>query len=127
MNSFEEYGVVDLVGIVYPFRANGNFQHALVNGMPQIVFPDDLPNGKSLMRQDPNYAALVRKYPKLDVFDWSNNFQGMQQIPQGGQRFIFSYLITESCHACREIGWAFFASDFNVKGQFLGIKFLYIK
>ena len=125
MSSFEEYGVVDLAGIAYPSRANDNFQHVLVNGMPQIVHVEDVWNID--ITQDSNYPALVQKYPGLSVWGGDNNFDHMERLPQGGQRFIFSYSLVDFCHACQTGNSAFIAFDFDSRGQFLGVKLLRLK
>ena len=125
MSSFEEYGIVDLAGISYPVRANDNFQYVLVNGKPQIVHVEDV--WSIDIRQDSNYPALAQQYPNLTVWGGDNSFVSMEQLPEGGQRFIFSYALVDYCHACQTGHSAVIAFDFDNTGQFLGTTLLYLE
>ena len=48
----------------------------------------------------------------------------MQALPGGGQRFIFSFVLLNGCHACELAGHAQVAFDFSAAGRFLGTKLL---
>jgi hypothetical protein len=56
-----------------------------------------------------------------------NNFEGMEQLPGGGQRFIFNCDLMDGCHVCRTDDTAFVAFNFDRAGQFSGTTFLYWK
>jgi hypothetical protein len=126
MTSFIESGKVDVARMVVLPRPNDILQYVMVNGTPRIVYAaDDL--GQIDITKDPNYPALLAKYPGLTFWESLNNFEGVEQLPEGGQRFIFSYDLVDGCHICRTGSSAFVAFDFNRTGQFLGTKFLYLK
>jgi hypothetical protein len=128
MSSFTEYGVVDLAGIIYPERANENFQLVLINGTPQIVYVEEV--WKVDLTQDPNYPVLKQSYTLLSIDGierGENSLESMERLSQGGQRFIFIYRLTDGCHACQTVSSAYIAFDFDGTGQFEGAKLLYIK
>jgi hypothetical protein len=116
MVSFDEMGTIDLATIWYPGRISDDFQYILVNGTPQIVHVEDVSDID--IRQDSNYLVLGQKYPNLLLWAGQNNSENMEQLPQGGQRFIFSYALLNGCHACERAGYARVAFDFNGAGQF---------
>jgi hypothetical protein len=125
--SYDEYGVVDVIQVFHLPRPYFVGQHVLINGTPRIVCAwDDL--GRIDITQDPRYPDLVQKYPELGLEGTpSTGFEGMEQLPQGGQRFIFSYNLVDGCRVCQTGSYAFVAFDFDRTGQFLGTEFLYLK
>jgi len=125
--SYDEHGVVDVVRVFHLPRPYVVYQHVLVNGTPRVVYAwDDL--GDMDITQDPRYPDLVQKYPDLGIEGTpSTGFEGMEQLPQGGQRFIFSYNLVDGCRVCQTGGHVFVAFDFDRTGQFLGTEFLYLK
>ena len=124
LDSFRKMGKVDLASAAYPRRANDNGEYLLVNGMPRVVHVGDPDNWKRIdIRKDPLYPALVRKYPRLELWGTAD-FKAMQRLPGGGQRFIFSYVLLNGCHACEVGGYARVAFDFNSAGVFSGTKLL---
>jgi hypothetical protein len=126
MISFAEYGTVDVARVIFLPRPNDIFQYVLANGTPQIVYAtEDL--GSIDITHDPNYPALVQKYPELTIWESLNGFEGTEPLPQGGQRFIFSYDLVDGCHICRTGSSAFVAFDFDHTGQFLGTELLHLK
>ncbi len=122
MESFEEFGAVDLAMIVYPIRANDNFQYVLINGTPRIVHAEDV--WEMDISRDANYPALVRKYPNLLLWGGDNRFERTEQLLNGGQRFVFRYSLVNGCHACETDSYALVAFDFDSTGRFLGMKLL---
>ncbi len=125
--SYEECGTVDVAQVFHLPRPYVVYQHVLVNGKPRVVYAlDDL--GEIDIAQDPLYPDLAKKYPDLRIEGTpSTVFEGMEQLPQGGQRFIFSYNLVDGCRVCRTGGRAFVAFDFDHAGQFLGTEFLYLE
>lgn len=125
MRSFAEYGVVDLAEIMYPCRANSNFQYVLVNGTPQIVHVERVRDPD--ITQDPAYPALVQEYPSLTIWGGDSKFEAMERLPGDRQRFIFAYALVDGCHACRTDSSAFVAFDFDDTGRFLGTALLRLR
>ena len=75
------------------------------------------------IRRDPLYPALVRKFPRLELWGKAY-FKAIQPLPGGGHRFVFSFVLLNGCHACEVGGYAHVAFDFNRAGEFLGTKSL---
>jgi hypothetical protein len=127
LDSFRKMGKVDLAGVIYPARANTNGEYLLVNGTPRVVHVDDPDNLKHIdLRKDPLYASLVRKFPNLTL--WGNgDFKTMQHREGGGQRFVFSLVLLNGCHACEVGGYADIAFDFDQAGSFSGTKLLRLR
>jgi WD40 repeat protein len=124
MDSFREMGKVDLATVFYPFRANDNGTLLLVNGTPQIVDLEDWSQLEKIdITKDPLYPRLLRKYPKLML--WGHpEFETMRPMATRGQRFIFSFVLLNGCHACEVGGYAHIAFDFDSMGRFLGRRLL---
>jgi len=121
MVSFQESGPVDVAAVVYPGRANRNFQYMLVNGTPPIVRADDdyLHDDIRLsLLTNARYLSLLDRFPETALFIWDNQFEGVQRLPPGGQRFIFSYVLRDGCHACEVLAHAFVAFMFDSDGVF---------
>ena len=60
----------------------------------------------------------------LDGFQHHGTLACGQALPGGGQRFIFSFVLLNGCHACEVAGYARVAFDFSPAGKFLGTKLL---
>jgi len=122
MSSFEEKGIVDLAMVIYPIRANDNFQPVLVNGQPGIVHIEDV--WHTDLSADQLYPSLIARYPEMTLWGGDNGFAGLEQIPGGGQSFKISYSLVDGCHACEVVGTAFIAFDFDSSGTFIGTRLL---
>jgi len=124
LDSFRKMGRVDLATIAYPLRANENEEYVLVNGLPRIVHVSDPGNLKRIdIKTDPLYPLLIKKFPKLELW-FHADFAAMQLLPEGGQRFVFSFPLLNGCHACAVGGHAHIAFDFDTAGNFLGTTLL---
>jgi len=128
---FRETGRIDIVHIVYPFRANESHGILLVNGEPPIVDVDDialLP--KEAMEQDRTYAAIRKGYPRVTLWPGDRSSRQMllvEALPGGGQAFVVPYTLRNFCHACEVLGSAFFSFDFDKGGKLVGIRFLRVE
>lgn len=123
---FSEQGPADLGGMVYPGRANGNFQSVLLNGSPPLVLTDELPPAtQRAVETHAAYQRVERDNPGLMLWTWSGRREGVQTLPLGWQRFLFSYPL-KTCNACDVLGTAFVAFDFSETGEFLGTKILFV-
>lgn len=122
MVDFQEKGRVDLATIFF-MRANTNEVLYMVNGTPPLVSTEDqLRNIK--IENIPSGRNLKKKFPNLSI--WQSRFKEMQQLPGGGQRFIFTYFLKE-CNACEVRGHAFIAYDFDPHGIFIGTELVAVK
>lgn len=125
MDSFREMGRVDLATAFFPFRANTNGGTYLVNGSPSLIAVEDLDSwGKIDIRNDPLYAGIARKFPEVMLWGGEPGYESMQRLPTGGQRFIFSYVLLNGCHACDVAGYAHVSFNFDTTGRFIGTKLL---
>jgi len=83
LDSFYETGIVDLGAVIYPTRANDNFQGVLLNGVPPIVMVEDVK--ESLLKNHPDYSAMKARYPKMMFWPTDNRFGMVEALPGGGQ------------------------------------------
>lgn len=118
LESFMEKGRVDLGFIFYPTRANNNWQYVLLNGLPRLVSAEEA--GDVDITEHSQYPSLAEKQPNLVFWTSENIFEVVQSLPEGGQRFVFSYPLYKGCHACDVGGYALVGFDFDPQGQFLG-------
>lgn len=125
MDSFREMGKVDLATAFYPFRANTNEGIFIVNGSPSMIDVADLDRwGKIDIRTDALYPTIARRFPEVTLWGGGAGLQTMQRLSHGGQRFVFSYNMTNGCRACDVAGYAHVAFDFDKEGRFLGARLL---
>lgn len=122
---------ISVAYVLYPFRANENSAYLLVNGRPEIVDVDDqavLP--KAEMEKDPVYADLAKKYPQISLWPgdrYSASSPGMEPQPGGIQRFLVDYKLLDGCHACEQLGTAYFGFDFEESGKLKGVTFVRVE
>lgn len=123
MGSFREMGKVDLATTVAPLWNDPNVEDfILVNGTPGVVTLWD--NVENIdITHDRLYPALQRKFPEITMWPM-HNFVTMRSLPQGGQRFVFSFTLLNGCHSCDIAGFANIAFDFDKAGNFRGTKLL---
>jgi hypothetical protein len=131
LRGFRKAGPVDIAYAAYPFKANENYGYLLVNGDPTMIDVDNL-NAlpKKQLESDPTYLKLAAKFPKIAIWPgdrFSTEYPIMERLPEGGQRFVVEYRLTDFCHACEVVGKAKFGFDFDSKGKFLGIKALQVE
>ena len=123
LDTFEEKGRIDLGAVFFPGRANTNGMYVLLNGSPSLVSTELNWDALDISR-DPNYSRLKKQYPELQVWTNSAQFISLDANSDGGQTFIFSYLLVNQCHACG-VGWtARVAFDFDRNGIFKGMEVL---
>lgn len=129
MTDFKNFGVVDAAQVFYPLRANDNYGLLLVNGNPPILDVDNFQKlDKAAMEQNSMFQAVKSKYPQTDI--WPGDRSGTEPWPRvqplqgGGTQFIVSYPLINGCHACKHVGVARFAWDFDAQGKFLRTTFI---
>jgi len=129
MTAFKNYGVVDAAQVLYPLRANDNYALLLVNGDPNFLDVDDLKMlDRSAMEQSTMFQTIKQAFPQADL--WPGDRSGstpwpqMKTLPDGGMQFIVHYQLLNGCHACRHVGLARYAWQFDSKGKFLSAKFV---
>lgn len=122
LNEFQERGRVDLGLVNFPYRANTNEMYVLLNGTPSFV-STELSQDLDITR-DQYYPQLKKLYPELFAWGAGARFQSVQAASDGGQRFLFSYILVNGCHACYVEWTVEVAFDFRSDGKFLGTKVL---
>lgn len=122
VNSFTEYGQVDLVSVGYPYNTGGLVEYALVNGNPEAVA---MRAGDVLKVpiDDPGYVRLREEQPQAAI-QFAPRFEAYRLMPDGGQRFVFSYPVTDGCQLCDAIGQVLIANDFAPDGKYMGLSVL---
>lgn len=116
LRSFYEMGKVDLAEGVAPVLNDPNvIDYLLVNGASNPVQLYDSARNVNLTN-DPLYASLRKTFPKLEIWPM-HNFDTMQQLSDGEQRFIFNFILMNGCRACEVAGWSKIAFDFNTEGR----------
>jgi len=125
---FREAGKVGVILIEYMLRANENQGWLLVNGNPPLMDVDDMRwLSKESMRDNPAYAALADRYPRLMLFPGDRSSTKELQVdplPDGGERFVIRYRLLNGCHACERLASCRIGFDFDEAGRFLGSRFL---
>jgi hypothetical protein len=125
-----ESGLVDIGYVVYPGSASPHQGWVLMNGIPAVVNVDDVAKlPESEMGKNAEYISLRRGHPQMQlvVNDDQRKAESSPQIDQlaeGGERFVVPYALQEPCTGCAPVAQARFGYDFNGAGKFLGIKFL---
>lgn len=130
LRNFRPVDAVD-IGYVY-FPAGGELRQGwlLLNGSPSVVNVDDpdlLPG--SQMENDPQYSTLRNRHPAVRIF-FEDAGRGpdvmpkMEQVDDGGQRFVVEYALKDGCHTCPLLGHASFSFDFDPAGNFLESRFV---
>jgi hypothetical protein len=120
---FRETGKIDVAYAVYPFRASENQVCLLVNGQPPLIDVDDPARiDRKALEANAAWTALRKAFPNVALFPGprgdGQNPRAVQR-KSGGQSFVVIYSLTDGCHACKIVGYARVALDFDVEGRFL--------
>jgi predicted secreted protein len=121
IRDFRDTSRVDIAYIEYLFRANDLDGVLLVNGTPPIIDVDDYKFlSQEDLRKNEDYAALLQKYPNVNVFpaDRYHTELPVATSALNGQEFQVEYLLQDGCHACARIGTLVVAFDFDSSGRF---------
>jgi predicted secreted protein len=127
LRDYKEGGAAGIAYVVYPYRANENNAVYLVNGKPDLIDVDNqsqLPTGE--MQKDPVYTDIAKKYPNVTLWPGDRFTAGhpsAQLLAGGGVRFLVDYRLLDGCHACEELGTAYFAFEFEPDGKLKGVTF----
>lgn len=121
---FRESGRVD-VATVSAFLYNSPElarQEILVNGTPDVVKPLDHVADVDI-RRDPAYSAIATRFPRATL--WTlYTLKASEGVADGGQRFVFEFVLLDGCKACGIAGHARVAFDFDGSGRYVGAKLL---
>lgn len=123
MVEFQEFGRVDVAFITAPLVNDPNVSEwVFVNGEPQIMHLYDKIEKVDISR-DKLFPKIKRQFPNAEIWPM-HAFDRAVNLPLGGQRFIFSFLMLNGCRACDLAGWAIIAFDFHNSGKFVEAKLL---
>lgn len=118
LSLFREMGIVDLGRTTRPVLNDPNVSdYILVNGQPQIIALWDSARHIDI-KGNPNYGRLAQRFPNIQIWPM-HAFESMQRLPQGGQRFIFDFVLLNGCRGCERAGHAKIAFDFDASGAYL--------
>lgn len=124
LSGFREMGKVDLGEITAPiYNDPDNLDYILVNGSSGIVKLYDKIRNVDI-RKGAGFTRLSKKFPNAEVWPGGYSFEAMHRLPDGGQRFVFKFVLLNGCHACDVAGHAKFAYDFDRSGRFVEAKLL---
>lgn len=130
LRGFYPMEAVDL-GYVY-FPASKDMQQGwlLLNGFPAVINVDDLGRlPQSAMEKHPAWVALHNTYPALKLFpDDSQRSPDttphVEELTDGGQRFVVEYPLRNGCRSCALVGNAAFSFDFDPTGKLVLVRFV---
>ena len=128
-----ESGLVDLGYVVYPGSTDPGRGWVLLNGIPALVNLDDLSMlPKAEMEKDARFSALKKNHPQMQLGvdndeRMPDKLPQVEQLADGGERFVIPYSLKETCSGCPALARASFGFDFDGAGRFLGVKFLSIE
>lgn len=127
LRDYKEGGAAGIAYVLYPYRANENNVVYLVNGKPDLIDVDNQPQLPTAdMQKDPVYAEMARKSPNISLWPGDRFTPGHPEVqPQAGGavRFLVDYRLLDGCHACEQLGTAYFAFSFEPDGKFKGVAF----
>jgi hypothetical protein len=125
---FKAAGPVDVVYVLYPYRANENQSWLVVNGEPAIV---DVDSQKTValdtLKKNAGFVALTKAHPKISLWPGDRNGIDYPDVEMGanhGVHILVNYRLREDCHACAVEGHAWYALEFDAKGKYGGAKLL---
>ena len=85
---------------------------------------------KEDLRKNDDYAALLQKYPNVNVFP-ADRYHTEQPVANpsenGGQEFQVEYLLQDGCHACARVGTLVVNFVFDSSGGFHGPEVLEVR
>jgi predicted secreted protein len=131
VRAFRDTGRVDIAYIEYLFRANDLDGVLLVNGTPPIIDVDDYKFlSQEDLRKNDDYAALLQKYPNVNVFP-ADRFHTDSVVASfssdSGPDFTVEYLLQDGCHACARIGTLVVSFMFDGSGRLAEVRALGVR
>ncbi len=117
------YPNMDVILADYVYIADQGTGYFLVTHSGQFFALPLLISNKQL-KAAPNYQSLVKRYPRLNVWQILDFPRGVKLSPNR-YRLIFTQQLKDGCNACALAGTAKVAYDFSSDGkQFYGVKIL---
>lgn len=127
LSAFSQAGPVGIAHVVYPVKANEKEGILLVNGSPPVIDVDDFGSlPEKDMKQDPLYQDLLKEYPSISLWPGDRSpgaSPEVRTLNDEGTALDFRYRLLDGCRACKVLGYAYFAFDFDSTGKFLGMRF----
>ena len=126
LDEFTEMGRVDLGEVTFIGRVNSMQQYYLINSSSTLI-PVEIKDTSSLdWTKDKLYLEMKNKHPNVTLFGSSSNFDKKEVLPNGNERYIFTYRFINGCRSCTTEYSANIGFDFDSKGTFLNKIFLEI-
>ena len=121
VRAFRDTGRVDIAYIDYLFRANDLDGVLLVNGTPPIIDVDDYKFlSQEDLRKNDDYAALLQKYPNVNVFpaDRYHTEQPKYELwTTAFKNFDVDYLLQTAAMPARGLARCVVGFDFDESGR----------
>ncbi len=124
LKSFHPVDQVDFGQVSFPLSKDKGQNWVLLNGLPEVINVSD-PKliSQAELQQNADYAALKAAYPGLQI-SFSTAKPLAKKTADGGQSFLISYPLTESCSNCKVRGEASYSFNFNAAGEFVDARLI---
>lgn len=130
LNQFKKMGRIGLGTVVFPDRANTNEAYYLLNGTPAIVSVEISQEQEQKIteefKKDRLYKEMEEKYPNIWFWGFASEFVKKEMLFNGTERFVFQYNFVNGCRICETEYRGQIGFNFNLKGEFIGEKFISI-
>lgn len=132
LRGFYPMDAVDLGYVYFPAGKDVRQGWLLLNGFPSVINVDNLDQlPQSVMGRHPVWAELHKRYSALKLFPddtvrSADAAPQMDELPDGGQRFIIQYPLRNGCRSCALVGHAAFSFDFDSTGKLILVRFVSI-
>ena len=131
MDGYKQLGEVGVASVYYVFRNTNHEGCLLVNCTPDLINVDDHDYlNIDRLEQNQAYRELKNSYRYISIYPVDRkgtDYPEKKDLPHHGVRIIVNYSLRNGCDNCPLLGFAYFASDFDSTGNFLGAKFIRIK
>ncbi len=121
-DGFHSYGVASVIGVVNPWRANGNSDYIIADSAGEW-FPVETGSDGVVWGNDTIWDELQKQLPKFSIWPADESF-----VRASNNRLVFQMDIKneQGCHACSSGYAAHVGFDFDDRGHFTGAKLLSI-
>ncbi|MEG8099407.1 hypothetical protein [Candidatus Liberibacter brunswickensis] len=120
ISSYRKEGLVGLVEVEYPYRANSTTGTLLIPAVgDHIIYVDDDINIDNIYKSSSITKEFALKNPNIDPY-----IPGMFIKSNHNDKFIeliFSYPL-RNCHSCQDIAFIYITYQFTLEGAYIGKK-----
>lgn len=119
-HSVRHYQNLDVILADYVYIADqGNGFFLVMKNGQFLALPLNI--SKKILKAAPGYAAIVKKFPRVDTWQILD-FPHVMHVAPHRYRLVFTQQLKDGCNACALAGTAKVAYDFSADGkQFFGV------